>query len=192
MPSEGRSRWPYVAAALLVVALVGIAVWRTGQDEPVTPPARLTLPLPDVFGTWTREDDAATARAEDALQQSVTQGGAAIDVALALYGGDAGDHARITVFLPRPGSSSARDLAGDPTAQLEAFLHGTGVARAHPEDSGEVGRTLQCGSATGEFARACGWADATSLVLVAFDRSGLEPDDAAGLTRQIRDGLLGS
>ncbi len=186
-------RWPYVAAVLLVVALVGLAVFRPGADPPPRQAGpTVALPLPPTFGGWTRLDDAATAREQRALREAVDERSSDVASVVELFESEEDGRVRITAIVPVEGGPTSRSLRQDPAARLAEFLGGLRADR-RTVDAGSLGGTLQCWSAPlDDFPNACAWADRWALAIVRYDAADLDLDEAAELTRTLRLDLAGA
>ncbi|MGC5052702.1 hypothetical protein ACLQ2S_14745 [Micromonospora sp. DT48] len=184
---DARSRRGRLVMVLLaVVAALGVGVfgtwgWRIVQQKD----ARITTP-DQVAGLRLDTSDRAASTAD------YLRSGIAADIQLdssfgAVYQDPADERRSVLIFggttllwQPERDLESLFGLMADETATV------TGLRDVSP---GPLGGVMKCGSTSGdggEFA-VCGWADHGSVVLAMFPAR--STDEAAGLLRQIRNGI---
>ncbi|RIV29830.1 hypothetical protein [Micromonospora radicis] len=182
-----RGRRRRIAIALLaVLALTGIAAlgtwgWRIFQQRDAQ------IATPDQVAGLTRDDSERAVSTADYLRS-----GLAADIQLdtsfgAVYQ-DPADSRRSVLFF------GGTTLLWQPERDLESLFSlmadeagaVTGLRNVTP---GQLGGVMKCGSTSGEggdFA-VCGWADHGSVAMAMFPFRPV--DEAAGLLRQIREGV---
>ena len=165
----------------LAGAALGTAGWRVAQQKDTR------LSAPDQVAGLTRDDSERAHSTADYLRS-----GFAADIDLdASFGTvyrDPADETRPVLLFggttllwqPERDLDSLFGLMADETGQ---------VAGLHEVPAGKLGGVMKCGTTSGDggdFA-ICGWADHGSAAMAMFPNRSV--DDAAGLFRQIREGV---
>ncbi|WDZ84844.1 hypothetical protein [Micromonospora cathayae] len=184
-PPRSR-RWKIAMGAGLAVGLAGAAVfgtfgWRVAEQKDTTLTVR-----PEVAGL--REDDSERARSTADYLRSGFAASIELDRSFgAVYQDPADDKKSVLVF-------GGTTLLWQPERELDT-LFGTmtdetgAVEGLRDVPAGPLGGVMKCGTTSGEggdFA-VCGWADHGSVVMGMFP--GRPVDTAAGLFRDIREGI---
>jgi hypothetical protein len=182
---------------LVVPPLVGCGA--AGDEDPGGSPAtggaqvQGTLTTPDAAGDWTRvTTDAADDNAKAYLIRAEEDAQPGAMPLFAEYEREDGATMAFLGFNVDPDSAYGRKHAETPEVVVDVALADAGIEDRQAMDAGELGGALACGTLPPEYqvdGLTCAWADETTSAQVTLVVPQLGYEEAAELTRELRDAV---
>jgi hypothetical protein len=185
-----------------LLPLAGLLLAACGGSEPTDPAEEVTttaadsravLVTPDRVGRWRRvTTDTAQDNARAYLIRAEEDARPGSTPLFAEYERDDGATMAFLGFNVDPESEYGEELADAPEVVVDVALADAGIADRQAVDAGGLGGAAACGTLPPEYGvdgLTCAWADATTTAQVTLVVPGLDYDEAAALTSELREAV---